>query len=329
MIGEPMKRILLNPRRPTMETILRLTRYHYLVGLSIFFITVALIAVTIGFGGNVGANGESYTLNISSTSGGSVTEPGEGTFAYNATTVVNLTAEADEGHYFVGWTGDADAIENVNATVTTITMEDDYSITANFLRVEAGHVGIKAGDWVKLKYKFTGWPAGPAYPEWLKLEFLSVEGTMTTVQFTQHVSDGTEQSDNATIDIMSNIEVPLLAGTVISANLTIGDSVYIAGYGNVTIEDESTKTYAGASRTVVYASFWPTETEEVAYYWDKLTGVLVELSSTSVDSEATAKAAGTNMWETTPTRMPWWTWIIVALVAVGLVVFFVRRRRSA
>jgi len=312
-----------------METILSSTRCHYLVRLSIFFTTVALIAGMVGCGGNVSGNSESYTLTISSTSGGSVAEPGEGTFTYNGTTVVNLTAEAEEGHYFVGWTGDADAIENVNATVTTITMEDDYSITANFMRVEAGHVGIKAGDWVKLKYKFTGWPADQAYPEWLKLEFLSVEGTMTTVRFTQHVSDGTEQSDNATIDIMSNIEVPLLAGTLISANRTPGDSVYIAGYGNVTIEDESTKTYAGANRTVVYTSFWPTETEEVAYYWDKLTGVLVELSSTSVEFRATAKAAATNMWGTTTVRMTWWPWIIVGVVVVGLVVFFVRRRRSA
>lgn len=311
-----------------METILRLTRYHYLVGLSIFFITVALIAGIVSCGGNVSGNSESYTLTISSTSGGSVTEPGEGTFAYNATTVVNLTAEADEGHYFVGWTGDVDTIESVNATVTTITMADDYSITANFVGVEAGHVGVKAGDWVKLDYTFTGWPAGETYPDWLKLEFLSVEGTMATVRFTQHVSDGTQQSDTATVDIASNVEVPVLAGIAISANLTIGDSVYIAGYGNVTLEDESTKTYAGANRTVVYASFWPTETEEVAYYWDKLTGVLVEVSSTSVEFGATAKAAATNMWGTTTVRMRWWVWTIVALMAVGLVIFFVRRRRS-
>lgn len=312
-----------------METILRLTRYHYLAGLTIFFITVALIAGMVSCGGDVSGNSESYTLTISSTSGGSVTEPGEGTFTYNTTAVVNLVAQADEGYHFVGWTGDVDAVGNVHATVTTITMEDDYSVTANFVGVEAGHVGIKAGDWLKLKYKFTGWPAGGTYPDWLKLEFLSVEGTIATVRFTQHVSDGTEQSDNATIDIMSNVEDPVLAGIVISANRTIGDSVYIAGYGNATIEAESTKTYAGASRTVVHASIRPTETEEVAYYWDKLTGVLVELSSISSDSRATAKAAETNMWETTATPMPWWLWIIVAVALAGLVVFFVRRRRAA
>jgi uncharacterized repeat protein (TIGR02543 family) len=310
-----------------MKIILSSRRHHYLARVSIFLIMVALIAGIAGYDGNVGGVSESYTLTIASTSGGSVTEPGEGTFTYNATTVVNLVAEADEGYYFVGWTGDVDTIGNINAAVTTIPMEDDYSITANFVGVEAGCVGIKVGDWVKLKYTFTDWPSGQTYPEWLKFEFLDIEGTNATVQFTQRVSDGTQQSDTASIDI-ANIEDPLLAGIVIFANRTTGDPVYIAGYGNVTIEDEAIRTYAGTNRTVVYASIWPTEAQ-VTYYWDKLTGVLVEVSSTSLDFTATAKATATNMWETTAIRMPWWPWIIVAVVAVGLVIFFLRRRRAA
>jgi uncharacterized repeat protein (TIGR02543 family) len=310
-----------------MKIILSSRRHHYLARTSIFLIMVALITGLAGYDGNVGGSSESYTLTIASTSGGSVTEPGEGTFTYNATTVVNLVAEADEGYYFAGWTGDLDAIGNVNAAVTT-TMEDDYSITANFVGVEADHVGVKAGDWVKLKYTFTGWPSSQRYPEWLKFEFLSVEGTNVTVRFTQRLSDGTQQSDTATVDIASNIEILDLAGVVIFANRTTGDSVYIAGYGNVTIEDEAIRTYAGANRTVVYTSIWPTEAQ-VTYYWDKLTGVLVELSSTSPDFTATAKVEWTNMWGTTAIRMPWWPWIIVAVVAVGLVIFFLRRRRAA
>ncbi len=73
-----------------------------------------------------------YTLIISSTVGGSVTEPGEGTFTYDEGTVVELKAVPDEAYRFVHWTGDVDAIASVNATQTTITMEGNYSITANF-----------------------------------------------------------------------------------------------------------------------------------------------------------------------------------------------------
>jgi fructose-specific component phosphotransferase system IIB-like protein len=311
-----------------METISRLTRYRYLARPSAFFITVVLIAVMVSFGSNVSANSESYTLTISSTAGGSVTEPGEGTFVCNATSVVNLTAEAEEGYYFVDWTGDVDTIGNVNAAVTTITMEDDYSIAANFVAVKAGHVGFKPGDWVKYDYTYTGWPAGEMYPDWLKLEFLSVEGTTGSVRFTQHLSDGTQHSGNATVDVASDVEVAVLAGIVIYADRTIGDSVYIAEYGNAIIEGEATRTYARASRIVVYTRLSYNE-GDVTFHWDKLTGVMVEISSTYPEFTATARVADTNMWETPATRVPWWTWIIVALVAVGLVVFFVRRRKPA
>jgi len=269
-----------------------------------------------------------YNLSINSTEGGSVTEPGEGVFPYNEGTVVDLVATPDNGYRFVEWTGDVDTIVDVNAAATTITMNGDYSITANFVGVEAGDVGIKAGDWIKLKFTFMGWPVGQIYPEWLKLEFLSVEGTIATVQATLRVSDGTEQSDTTTVDVVSGTEVPGLAGMVISGNLTIGDSVYIAGYGIVTIEGEATKTYTGANRVVVYASFSQDETQ-VTYYWDKLTGVMVEVSTTYPGAKATAKATETNMWEATAVQMPWWPWIIVAVAAVALVIFLVRRRRAA
>jgi hypothetical protein len=75
---------------------------------------------------------DKYDLTISSTSGGSVTEPGEGTFPYDEGTTVNLVVETEEGYRFARWTGDVDTVANVNAASTTITMQGDYTITANF-----------------------------------------------------------------------------------------------------------------------------------------------------------------------------------------------------
>ena len=81
----------------------------------------------------VGCDGvESYTLAITTTEGGSVTTPGEGTFPYSQGTVVNLTGEAEAGHRFVNWTGNVSTIANVNAISTNITMNNSYSIMANF-----------------------------------------------------------------------------------------------------------------------------------------------------------------------------------------------------
>jgi len=73
-----------------------------------------------------------YSLTISSTQGGSVINPGEGTSIHAASAVVDLVAQPDEGYQFMKWTGNVDTIADINADRTTITMQDSYSITANF-----------------------------------------------------------------------------------------------------------------------------------------------------------------------------------------------------
>jgi ABC-type transport system substrate-binding protein len=90
------------------------------------------LALSVGLIGCGGEQIPEYGLTISSTEGGSVTTPGEGIFTYDEGTVVNLVAEAEEGYRFVEWTGDVDDIADVEDATTTITMNADYIITANF-----------------------------------------------------------------------------------------------------------------------------------------------------------------------------------------------------
>jgi hypothetical protein len=97
-----------------------------MVRVGIFLITAALIM------GMVGCAPVQHDLTTSGTEGGEVTTPGEDTFTYNEGTVVDLVATPEAGYRFVKWTGDVDTIANVNAAVTTITMDSDYSILANF-----------------------------------------------------------------------------------------------------------------------------------------------------------------------------------------------------
>jgi len=73
-----------------------------------------------------------YALEISSTGGGSVLIPGEGTFTYDPGTKVDLVAITEGFYYFYEWTGDVGTIADVNSAATNITMNDDYSITADF-----------------------------------------------------------------------------------------------------------------------------------------------------------------------------------------------------
>jgi uncharacterized repeat protein (TIGR02543 family) len=104
-------------------------KHHYLAIVSTFLITVALIAGIVGCEPILA---QQYDLTIASTAGGSVTMPGEGVFSCDMWAMVNLVATPSSGYQFVNWTGEVGTIANVNAAVTTITLNGDYSITANF-----------------------------------------------------------------------------------------------------------------------------------------------------------------------------------------------------
>ena len=77
-----------------------------------------------------------YNLTASSTSGGSVAEPGEATYTYGEGTIVDLLAVADTGYTFVNWTGDTTTIADPDDASTTITINGDYGIMANFVLIE-------------------------------------------------------------------------------------------------------------------------------------------------------------------------------------------------
>jgi len=75
------------------------------------------------------------TLTVSTTTGGIVTTPGIGNFNYPDGNIVNLVASANANYHFANWTGSgvtAGKVSNPNAAGTTITMDSDYTVTANF-----------------------------------------------------------------------------------------------------------------------------------------------------------------------------------------------------
>jgi hypothetical protein len=108
-------------------------------------INAASTTITMNGDYSITANFEAlaeYDLTTSSSAGGSVTVPGEGTFTYYDGTVANLVATADSGYYFVNWTGDVGSVANVNAPTTTVTMNDNYSVTANFEQMPSGKAAL-------------------------------------------------------------------------------------------------------------------------------------------------------------------------------------------
>jgi len=107
-------------------------RHHYPAIVGIFLLTAALIAGMPGCEPTPAPNPTQYSLTISSTEGGEVITPGEGTFVYDEGRVVNLVAQPDEDYIFIKWTGDVNTIANVYAATTAVTMNGNYTITAEF-----------------------------------------------------------------------------------------------------------------------------------------------------------------------------------------------------
>jgi len=113
-----------------METAPSSRRNRYIAIVSIVLVVVALVVWMV-----IRLSAPSYDLTIASTAGGSVTTPGEaGPYTYDEGKVVNLVAEAEAGYRFVNWTGDVGTIADVNSATTNITMNGDYSVTAEFVK---------------------------------------------------------------------------------------------------------------------------------------------------------------------------------------------------
>jgi len=110
--------------------------------IAVAIIFLAVIALSVWLVSSLSAR---YNLTISSTEGGEVTTPGEGTFTYAEGTVVNLVAEAEEGYYFINWAGDVGIVADTGAATTTITMNGNYYVEANF-----GGFEMEIWDWYDL-----------------------------------------------------------------------------------------------------------------------------------------------------------------------------------
>lgn len=54
-------------------------------------------------------------------------------------------AVAEEGYCFVNWSGDVGTVADAMAAATTVTMEADYSIMANFVEALAIFLGPNVG----------------------------------------------------------------------------------------------------------------------------------------------------------------------------------------
>jgi len=160
-----------------------------------------------------------------------------------------------------------------------------------------------------------------------KIEFINIEGTNLTIQTTKNLSDGDEWNQITTIDIVFGSN----AGLIISSNLKIGDSVNISGYGNISIEGETTVIYTGVNRITVFASY-SNSTDYLNCFWDKQTGIILEQNITKNESTTYFKVVETNIWETRLDDYPsyqnvFYLVIILTVVLIPLILLRMRKKR--
>ena len=71
-------------------------------------------------------------LTVNAGTGGTITAPATSPSTYDYGEVVAITASPNVGYHFVNWTGDVSTVADVNAASTTIAMNGNYVIAANF-----------------------------------------------------------------------------------------------------------------------------------------------------------------------------------------------------
>jgi len=188
----------------------------------------------------------SYDLTTDSTGGGAVTSPGEDTFTYDCGTDVPLVATAEEGYYFVNWSGDVDTIANVNGYTTTITMMGDYSIIANFELIPPGQFVLTTSSTAGGSVTTPGEESSP-YSEGTVVDLVAeAEDCYEFVNWTGDVdtiADVYSTSTNITMDADKNVTANF---ALLSYSLTVDST----DGGEVTSPEEGTHTYGCG--TVVY-----------------------------------------------------------------------------
>ena len=150
-------------------------------------------------------------------------------------------------------------------------------------------VGVTTGDWIEYQVDYTGTPDEGHDVTWARMKIKDVQGKSVSVELTVEYSNSTREA----LTITLNLETGQLGDDfIIPADLNSGDTFFDKNAGNITISRLEKRTYAGATRIVAVAA-----TSETTYYWDQVSGVLVEGNSQFPEYTMKTIVDRTNIWE--------------------------------
>ena len=197
--------------------------------------------------------------------------------------------------------------------------------STSIMVIEASSI-IEAGSFVRYEVAITSILEGVVTPTGVNFEFIDIDGTNATISSTIYFSDGDEWDSTTTFDIVSGSST----GFIIPSNSKIGDSIPIDGYGNISIEGETTSIYTGVNRTTVFARY-SNSTDSLVYFWDKPTGIMLEQNSTKFESTMFWKIVDTSIWQTQLNdHSPYQNIIYIVIISVAIlsIVIYLRKRKK-
>ena len=158
------------------------------------------------------------SLTTSTTTGGTVSTPGIGTYWYDHGSDVNIVASASTNYHFVNWTGDTSTISDVNADVTTITMDANYSIQANFAVTQytiSGNAGVSGATMNGLPNAPVSGPGG----DYNDIVDYNWSGTVTPAKEGYTFSPASKDYSNVTSDQLTQDYTATLNTYTISGHI--------------------------------------------------------------------------------------------------------------
>jgi hypothetical protein len=177
--------------------------------------------------------------------------------------------------------------------------------------------------------------------QWIQLAVTDVSGTNVTEQLTTNYKNGTDITNDGWVDVDTgggNLTIYF-----ISADLSPGDSIYttVSPYNTWTINETVSRTYASGARDTNHVNVTTASTSSLGnisiannLYWDKSTGVLVELSAAESNQTGAylttwsedLQISDSNVW--TVPEFPTWTATLIMLIALTSVTILISRQRQ-
>jgi hypothetical protein len=187
----------------------------------------------------------------------------------------------------------------MNKKIILLTLVSVFLLSAMIVTspAQTRTVGVSKGDWFKYNVNFNWTSTDPSATipislnetERTMIAIVGVSGKNVSGQLTTYYKNGTEETVGGYVDIETG-EGEKMAMFVVSADLGENDTIYTSdGWSFAKINETIVRTYPDRLRdtnhlniTAEFSSEEVYQSMSLNYYWDKSTGILVELSEVEV-----------------------------------------------